>query len=198
MRPTKVTVGKLAAVERQLDTAIWIWFNEGDIVSVVTLTGAALGILDGLFQDKKKGRPIPFTKEMVPEGMTATETMNLIKADENFAKHARHDPEEMRHYYYHRAAAYLFCAIASYYNFTGNHGEVGTLRGLFCLRYGSMCEDLYNPPRSTLQTPEQRAEVERLVGLSRSEFFHECGGDFVGNPPRPDWLIHGPGPKGHL
>jgi hypothetical protein len=185
MRPTKVTLDKLAVAERQLNTAIWLWFNEGDIVSIVSLTGAVLGVLDDLYQHRKKGRPIPFVDEMAPPGMTARQARKLVKADETFAKHARTDAEETREYKYDRAGAYLFCAVAAYFNLTNVRDDHG-LRGLFSLRYGIMHPELYDPPRSTLQTPEERLEVERLKSLSRAEFFKERGGDFVGNPPRPD------------
>jgi|ERR1700736_2079767 len=67
MRPLKVTLNKLAVAKRQIDTAIWLWFNDGDVVSIVSLTGAALGVLDGLYQKAKKGRPFPFDEKTIPK-----------------------------------------------------------------------------------------------------------------------------------
>jgi hypothetical protein len=181
-----VVVNKLEAALRQIETAAWLWFNEGDIVSIVTLSGAALGVLDELFQHHKKGRPIPFNDEMAPPGMTPKQARKLVKADETFAKHARNDAEKTRQYSHARAEMYLYCAIAAYNHFTGDFGP-GTLRSLFTLRYGVINDaELFDPPRSTLQTPEQRRETDRLKRLSRAEFFKEMGGDFTGNPPRPD------------
>jgi hypothetical protein len=189
MRPIKVRLNKLAVVDRQIDTAIWLWFNGGDIVSIVTLTGAALGVLDGLFQRHRKSRPIPFNDEMAElANITPRKARNLVKLDETFAKHARTDPEETREYTERRASVYLFCAVAGYNEFAGTHQERG-LRSLFALRYAMFNEHLYNPPPSMHQTAEERLEVERLKNLSTAQFFQELGGDFVGNPPRPDGAL---------
>jgi hypothetical protein len=184
MRPLKVNLGKLAVVERQIDTAIWLWFNKGDVVSIRTLTGAALGVLDGLYQHRKKGRPFPFSE--APTGMTLKQAIKMLKADENFAKHARHDAEETREYRYDRATAYLFCAVAAYFNLTSEHGRSG-LKPLFWTRYGMIHPALYKVPRFAIQTPQERVEVERLQGLSRAEYFNEGGKDFIGSPPSPEW-----------
>src|SRR4051812_14615800 len=89
---TEVVVNKLQAALRQIDTAVWLWFHGGDIVSIVTLTGAAMGILDNLFHHEKKGRPPPFNEDFI-SGMKPREVRNLIKSSQDFAKHARRDPK---------------------------------------------------------------------------------------------------------
>jgi hypothetical protein len=188
MRPVKVNLDKLAVAERQIDTAIWLWFNDGDVVSIVTLSGAALGVLDSLLHHKSRKRAFPFMKELADRaGLKPKDALNLIKADEVFAKHARTDPTKTREYYFARASCYLLCAVASYYELMRKHGEEGTLRGLFSFRYGMMNEEtLYKTPPRARQTPEERAEVDRLKSLSRREFFLDRGGDFVGFAPMPD------------
>jgi hypothetical protein len=49
------TVTKLEAAQRQLDTAIELWFRDGDAVSIHTLVGAAYQILYD--PNKKRGGP---------------------------------------------------------------------------------------------------------------------------------------------
>jgi hypothetical protein len=60
---TKTVVDKIAASKRQLDTAIWLWFNHGDIVSIHTLTDAAFGIVLDLYHVRRWKPPIPFDDE---------------------------------------------------------------------------------------------------------------------------------------
>src|SRR6266481_2306359 len=134
-RPFKVTLDKLAVAVGQIDTAIWLWFTDGDIVSIVSLTGAALGVLDGVYQQRKVGRrPFPFDETDAPKGMTARQARNLAKGAENFAKHARNPKEKTFDYRFDKATAYLYCACLAYFNLTGDHGS--RFQELFRLRYG--------------------------------------------------------------
>ena len=165
MRPAKVTLEKLAVARRQIDTAIWLWFSGGDVVSIVTLSGAALGVMDGLFREHKKGRrPFPFGEKDTPKGMTPTDARNMIKAAENFAKHARDDHDKSFDYRFDEVTAYLYCAVVAYFNFTGKH-EPLTLHGLFWKRYGIMHPTIFRDGSIGLR-PDQIAEVERLKSLS--------------------------------
>jgi hypothetical protein len=51
----KLSITKLDAARRQLETAITLWFHDADPVSVHTLAMAAHGILRAL--NKKRGGP---------------------------------------------------------------------------------------------------------------------------------------------
>src|ERR1700736_2079770 len=137
MRPLKVTLNKLAVAKRQIDTAIWLWFNDGDVVSIVSLTGAALGVLDGLYQKAKKGRPFPFDEKTIPPGLTPRDARNIVKEAEVFSKHARSDADKTFDYRFDKVTAYLYCAVSAYYNLTGEHKE-SELQPLFWTRYGLM------------------------------------------------------------
>ena len=53
MQSTPVTLSKLDAMQRQLDTAIHLWFAEADPVSIHTLASAAHELLHALY--KKQG-----------------------------------------------------------------------------------------------------------------------------------------------
>lgn len=177
---------KLAVAERQLDTAIWLWFNDGDIVSIVTLSGAVLGVMDALFQKHKKGRrPFPFDEKDAPPGMTAKQARKIFKAAENFSKHANTDHDKSFDYEFDKVSAYLYCAVAAYFNFTLKH-EPSSLHGLFWTRYGIMNPALFKTSAVRL-SPEQRAEVERLKSLSRREYFNQRGPHFVAAPSPDFW-----------
>lgn len=185
MRPTKVTLDKLAVARRQIDTAIWLWFNGGDVVSIVTLSGAALGVMDRLFQEHEKGmRPFPLDEKDPPKGMTPGDARNMIKAAESFAKHARGDHDKSFEYRFSETTAYLYCAVVAYFNFTRKH-EPSTLHGLFWKRYGLMNPTVFEAGAIKL-SPQEIAEVERLKSLSRREYFDDRGKKFVSAPPTPD------------
>jgi len=186
MRPLKVTLNKLAVAKRQIDTAVWLWFNDGDVVSIVILAGAALGVLDGLYQKAKRGRPFPFDEKAIPAGMNPRDARNIVKAAENFAKHARDDADKTHDYRFDKATAYLYCAVSAYFNLTGEHEE-SELQPLFWTRYGLMHPLIFRDGVGRLQTPEQIAEVERLKNLSRREYFNERGKKFLSGPPSPNW-----------
>lgn len=184
---SKPVLSKLDVAKRQLDTAIWLWFNEGDIVSINTLAGAAFGVLDDLTHNRWKRRPYPFSK--APEGIAKNTWMNWLKAAQSFAKHARHDfegvheynPEKTRRYMYHACIALILLT-------PGEYDSVG-LRFLFMLHCG-----LGNPgwpgpmfiPQEGSRVVDDRLKVDELKKLSRSEFFEKLGGNHRRHPPRPD------------
>ena len=184
MRPPKVTIDKLGAVVGQIDTAIWLWVKEGDVVSIFQLTGAALGVLDGIFQQTKFGRrPFPFDEKDAPKGITPRQARNLIKGAENSAKHARKPNEKTYDYRFDKATDYLYYACVAYFKLTGDHGS--RLQELFRFRYGIFHPNLFPP--STLQSVAERAEVQRLKQLTRIEFFQEGGEDLTNPPSFLDW-----------
>ena len=88
---SKSIVDKIAASRRQLDTAIWLWFNHGDIVSIDTLTDAAFGILLDLYHVRKWKAPIPFDDEGKPGGSEPKKWRKKVKEAGAFGKHARSD-----------------------------------------------------------------------------------------------------------
>src|SRR5690349_12146020 len=99
MADSRITLSKLQTAERQLDAAIWLWFHSGDIVSIIQLTDAAIGVLDDLLFHHKRERPIPFDPELIRVfGKTPREVRPLFTGAADFARHARHDPEKFYEY----------------------------------------------------------------------------------------------------
>jgi hypothetical protein len=85
----RITLTKLDAARRQLDTGLLLWFQDGDPVSIHTLASASHEIIDALYKAKKRegllyGHP-RVRKEY--RRMWATR----LKEAFNFFKHGRHD-----------------------------------------------------------------------------------------------------------
>ena len=86
-RPERLT--KLDVVQRQLRTAIRLFFEDGDSVSAYTLAAAAEGVLGGLL--KKQGKRHPFREsDLIKEGMER-EFNSILNQPQNFFKHADRD-----------------------------------------------------------------------------------------------------------
>lgn len=166
MRPQLVLANKLDAAQRQIDTAIWLWFNDGDLVSVNTLAGAANGILDALLHDRKMGRAAMF--EEVPHGMKPTEWFGMVKEAEDFAKHARHDPEARHLYSSAETSLYLLSVVASYERLAGVPSAAKSLRGLFVIYFAATYPGAFEPV--VLQEIANAVNVDAVKKLSGSQF----------------------------
>ncbi|MBI4848799.1 MAG: hypothetical protein HY808_09535 [Nitrospirae bacterium] len=88
----KEIIPKLDAARRQLDTAIMLWFQEGDPIAIHTLTCAAYQIVHDINRHRN-GPALMFDSIIVKD-----EYRHLIKKhlnkDYNFFKHADNDPDE--------------------------------------------------------------------------------------------------------
>ena len=87
----KLTVGKLDAARRQLDTAIRLYFAYGDPVSIHALAGAAYQLLDDLIA--KRGGPDGIKDLLLT--MAKPESVDVVRQKlneaQNFFKHADRD-----------------------------------------------------------------------------------------------------------
>ena len=84
---------KLDVAQRQLRTAIRIFFEDGDSVSAYTLAAAAEGVLAGLL--KKQGARHPFRESaLIKKGMER-EFNSVLNESQNFFKHADTDAEDV-------------------------------------------------------------------------------------------------------
>jgi macrodomain Ter protein organizer (MatP/YcbG family) len=88
-----VKISKLDAARRQIETAVILYFHEGDPISIHTLAAAAYDVL----RDVNKARDGP---PMIKDWMTdyvkpesRTDLINAINAAQNFLKHADRDPD---------------------------------------------------------------------------------------------------------
>ena len=83
-------IGKLEAAHRQLATAIELWFNNGDIVSIHTLACAAHQIIHDL-NSKKGGRDLIYDSIIIKDEYR-NEVCKQLREHMNFFKHADDDP----------------------------------------------------------------------------------------------------------
>lgn len=87
----KYTIKKIDAAIRQLDTAIELWFNEGDEVAIHTLACSAHQIIHDINRHKK-GANLLFDNDRINDKYRS-DFIRHFKKHYNFFKHANHDPD---------------------------------------------------------------------------------------------------------
>ena len=88
----KITIAKLDAARRQLETAITLWFNDGDPVSIHTLACAAYEIIHVVSKTKNRWQDLLFDSLVIKDEYR-NEWTKRLKEPANFFKHARNDPD---------------------------------------------------------------------------------------------------------
>ena len=92
--PTKLTISKLEAAQRQLRTAITLWFTGGDPVSIHTLAYAAYEIIHAVSKRLNPGRRDLLFDSLVVKDQYRNEFNLLLKKHANFFKHGNRPEEE--------------------------------------------------------------------------------------------------------
>lgn len=87
----KFSVSKLDAAKRQLDTAIRLWFSDGDPVSIHTLVGAAYQIIHDINESKGR-KDFIFDGAFIKEEHRKT-VVEWLRKDFMFFKHADRTPD---------------------------------------------------------------------------------------------------------
>ena len=89
---TVVTISKLDAASRQLDSAIRMLFTGGDAVSIHTLTASAANVFFDVAE--KRNGAVSWRAWMAEDSnLTQREVKGTLHKSWNFFKHADHDPE---------------------------------------------------------------------------------------------------------
>jgi hypothetical protein len=83
-------ITKLAAAQRQLRTAIRLFFEEKDGVAIITLAGAVEGLLGDLLRDRGEAHPFRDSDVIRPE--KKSEFIGILNRPRNFVKHAEKWP----------------------------------------------------------------------------------------------------------
>lgn len=95
---TPIELGQLEAAQRQIDTAITLYFTDGDCVSAYGLTFAASDVLRDLADaGKKKTVFSDFIEHIKPE--MQKEFLDFIRKPQMFIKHANQNPGEKINFY---------------------------------------------------------------------------------------------------
>lgn len=101
---------KTEVATRQLDAAIKIFFDAGDMVSTHTLAAASATV----FADILKNRGVRSWRDRMIEGepeLSEKEVINILRSAQNFFKHADNDPDGLIDFIDTENDAVIFVAI---------------------------------------------------------------------------------------
>jgi hypothetical protein len=110
-------ISKLEAARRQLETAIKLFFNDSDSISIHTLAAASHNVLKDLDDEDKKVITNDKILEFVKEDMKK-EFFRIMRKPQNFFKHANQDPESELRFNPEVNEIDLFFAVWQYYQFS--------------------------------------------------------------------------------
>lgn len=89
----KERVTKVEAAVRQIDTAIKLWFSDGDLVSIHVLTSSAYEIIEHLNKNRG-GKPLLYDSHLIKDE-DRNGVLRQLKLPWNFFKHANNDPNNV-------------------------------------------------------------------------------------------------------
>jgi hypothetical protein len=174
-------ISKLDAARRQLETAILLYFNEADPVSIHTLTAAAHEILRDLSLHIDSPMLLERSFEHLPEELR-NKIHNAMRQPQNFFKHADRDPQESFEFVPGMTEWILVDGMGKYFELTGERTLIlRTYDAWFGARHSEFSKHI------PLDAPIQKARKE-VRTMSRMEFFSYCmvgGAALVGVTPNP-------------
>ncbi len=133
--PERLT--KLDVVQRQLRTAVRMFFENRDAVSTYTIAAAVEGVLAGLL--KRQGKLHPFREsDFIKNGMEA-EFNRILNEPQNFFKHANTDPDSVLEFPAMALEHPLFQCVVLYNIYRGRDLREGFL---FFIWFGAHHPDL--------------------------------------------------------
>jgi hypothetical protein len=163
----KLTISKLDAAKRQLETVIRLYFVYGDPVSIHTLTSAAYNVIRDV--NKNRGGAPLIAKDQfldyIKEGHEK-EVRDLINAAENFFKHADRDHEATINFNPAQSEFLILEACGTYYKLTG---EFPPLFRLYQTWFIAHHQTLFNFPNE--QKNAITMSAAEVMKVSREQFF---------------------------
>jgi hypothetical protein len=108
----EIVIDKLDVARRQLESAIVMFFDDGDVVSQHTLISAAHGVVYDLAQQRGVGGSIKDSPLVSAESKASF--IKAIHLPQNFFKHAKTDAGTKLAFRYQVSPFYLFDAIRLY------------------------------------------------------------------------------------
>ena len=178
LKPRLLKLRKIEAARRQIESAIWLWFVDADMVSVRTLTVAAHRLILDL-AELWGVTAFPFTAAYIAPDTKADGKSSAPDAESYFKNAKESETYELCEAW---TELYLLDAVIAYSNLVDNHGG-SALMSTFVLRLGVQRQELF--ARGVFSLLEQRLSeyfnLERLQRLSKMEFLN----DFLRNLSRP-------------
>lgn len=166
----EIKVSKLDAAKRQLETAIVLYFNSGEPVSVHTLSCAARQILVDLCEHRKV--EVEFTLKSLIASQIAPQfhkkVLREFAASENFFKHAERDPEGNFDFIPQGSEFVIFESLQMYFSLTS---EASPLMRLFSVWWQILHKDFLLPSET------QKLKLLNSIAYTkndRGKYFMEC------------------------
>jgi len=162
-------ISKLDVACRQLDTAIELWFQESDPVSIHTLAASAHQIVHDIIRHRG-GRDPLFNSPYIKPGFEPIAKKHYHQ-HYNFFKHADRAPE---------ASIDFDSSLSQYFIVFSLVGleQLGIKRNLFrsifSLYFGFHNPHLFDHTFFTNLYEEFHVDVPPELNLTRHEFFHKC------------------------
>lgn len=119
----KIDLTKLDVARRQLKTAIVLFFNNGDPVSIHTLACAGHEILYDLRKSQGIANMLQDTSGYIKEGMESEYFRTLNRA-KNFFKHADRDPDDIISFDPKTSSYFLLDAVVAYFRISGERPPI--------------------------------------------------------------------------
>lgn len=170
IKPRLIRLNKIEAARLQIESAIWLWFVGGDIVSVQTLATAAHRILADI-ATLWGATAWPATAGYLPHPRPNEQRARTQDAAAYFQHAKKSETCEISEQW---AELHLFDAVMAYGNLVKDRSE-SALMSTFVVRFGVERQDLF--VRDAFSLLERRVSKtfnrERLASLSRMEFLKE-------------------------
>jgi len=164
MLKMNLKISKLDAAKRQIETAVFLYFNEGDPISIHTLTMAASNVLRDLNGGKVWMIKTHFN-DHIKEGMEK-EAWKIMNRYENFLKHADTDPDGILDFNPDVTEICLWEAGRVYREFTGESPHPMVAYNIWFKKYHDQLF-IYTP-----EEIEKNQDADRVFEVtSRREYF---------------------------
>ncbi len=178
IKPRLVRLTKIEAAKLHIESAIWLWFVSGDIVSVQTLAAAAHRILQELAV-LLEASAWPVSSAYLPPQPQKKEAQRSDDAVSFFRDAKKDGSYEVSEQW---TELNLFDAVMAYGDLADDRSG-SALMSTFVVRFGVERQDLFVPDVFSLL--ERRVSptfnIERLERLSRIDFLKEFLG-FLESP----------------
>jgi hypothetical protein len=155
----KIKISKLEAARRQLVTAIRLYFNNGDIVSMHTLAAAAFKITQNISDSSAEpSDSVTAWVDKLVRPDYKKEFWRKLHETANFFKHAEQDPEAIHEFYPEQTENILFFAV---YQYRGLTGEWFPEIRLFSTWYMMQHPQAFNTPPEVVQLGRELFRYDR-------------------------------------
>ncbi len=175
-------VTKLDAAKRQLDCALKLWFEDGDIVSIHTLVGAAYHIANDIHK-KRGGKDILFNPDIVAEDYKE-EFRKALRKDFMFFKHADRDADSDTMFPPFITLLFVFVAIETLRSI--QNGKMTAMQMAFTFWVVVFAPDLISDNDMEALFDSRPVEYQTFVrGLKKREFLEHALDGFAQHAESP-------------